>query len=68
MVTMLLVQWLGGGGGTARDVNIVVRATVREVVIVIVNVTIVINIKCIECKSEILIITVGFQLPGLQFL
>ena len=53
MVTMLLVRWLGGRGGPTRDVNIVVVA-VREPIIVIV--TIIVNIECIKCETEGLLI------------
>ena len=63
MVTMLLVQWLRGGGAPARDVNIVVVA-IREAVIIIVT-KVIINIKCIKCETEGLLI-VGLELPGLQ--
>ena len=52
MVTMLLVQWLGGGGAPARDVNIVVVA-VREPIIVTVTIArIIVNIKCIKSETE----------------
>ena len=63
MVTMLLVQWLRGGGAPARDVNIVV-VTVREAVTVIV-IIVIFNIECIKCETEGLLI-VGLELPGLQ--
>ena len=54
MVTMLLVVWLGGRGGPARDVNIVVFA-VREAVIIKV-IVVIINIECIESETEGLVI------------
>ena len=64
MVTMLHVQWLGGGGAPARDVNTVAVVAVREAVIIIVIIFIVMNIKCIKCETEGLLI-VRQQPPGL---
>ena len=64
MVTMPLVQWLGGGGAPARDVNIVVL-TVREAVIIIV-IIVTVNIECIKCETEGLLLIIGLELPGLQ--